>query len=181
MAMNQTKNPGQVLAQIMIDLGSEKENVVLKAIKKARTKGNEQIIPALFNTYRNTKTNLIKDEITSILSELKSTATIEPLIEELNIGNEASRCLALTSIWSSGLNANEYIDEIIQAAVNGSFLEAFEALTIIENLDPPFEEEVILNSQIILKTYFSNQEKSEKSEILRNITNVINGINSNLQ
>ncbi|MBT4775433.1 MAG: hypothetical protein HON99_06915 [Crocinitomicaceae bacterium] len=179
--MNQTKKPGQVIAQIMIDLNSEKEDIVLKAIKKVRSKGNEQIIPSLFNTYRTTKTNRIKDEITNILSELKSTATIEPLIEELNIGNEASRCLALTAIWSSGLNANEHIDEIIQTAINGSFLEAFEALTIIENLDPPFEEEVILNSQLILKTYFGNHEKSEKSEVLRNITAIINGINSNLQ
>ena len=49
LAMNQTKKPGQVIAQIMIDLNSEKEDIVLKAIKKVRSKGNEQIIRALID------------------------------------------------------------------------------------------------------------------------------------
>lgn len=180
MAQKATKT-SQVVAQIMIDLGSDNEDTVLKAVKKTRSKGTEQIIPTLFKTFTETGSERVKKEITELLSELKSSQVVEALIDQLSLEDESGRRLALTAIWSSGLDANDFVDEIVQAAIRGSFMESFEALTIIENLEPPFEEEVILNSQLMLKQYFTEERTTEKDDVLRTITALINNINAQLQ
>ena len=71
---------------------------------------------------------------------------------------------------------NDYIDEIIQTVIHGDFQEAFEALTIIENLEPPFDEEVILNSQLMLNQYFNKNTPAEKDSLVKEIASIINRI-----
>ena len=170
----------QVTAQIIQDLNSDQESVVLKAIRKSRTKGTEQVIPVLFKVYETTKSNSIREAITKLVNELKSTKVVEPLIKQLSSPEESCRLLALSAIWNSGLNVNEYVDEIIQLATTGSFMEAFEALTIIQNLEPPFEEEVILNSQLILNQYFNSTNSPERDELLKDIAVIINSVSSTI-
>jgi len=121
---------------------------------------------------------VIQEAITKLVNELKSTNAVEPLIKQLSSPQENCRLLALSAIWNSGLNVNEYVDEIIQSATNGSFMEAFEALTIIENLDPPFEEEVILNSQLILNQYFNSTTSPERDRLLKDIAVIISSVSS---
>jgi hypothetical protein len=179
MSENKTK-VSQITAQIIRDLGSDQESTVLKAIRKSRTKGTEQVIPVLFKIYATTKSNAIREDITKLVNELKVTSAVEPLINQLSSPQESCRLLALSAIWNSGLNVNEYIDEIIQSATNGSFMEAFEALTIIENLEPPFEEEVILNSQLILNQYFNTTTSNEGDEFLKKIAAIINSVSSTI-
>jgi len=179
--MNMSENnskPNQLTAQIIQDLNSDQDSTVLKAIRKSRTKGTEQVIPILFKVYAATKSNVIQEAITKLVNELKSTNAVEPLIKQLSSPQENCRLLALSAIWNSGLNVNEYVDEIIQSATNGSFMEAFEALTIIENLDPPFEEEVILNSQLILNQYFNSTTSPERDRLLKDIAVIISSVSS---
>jgi hypothetical protein len=49
-------------------------------------------------------------------------------------------------------------------------MEAFEAYTIIDNLEGPFEEENIMEAQLVLKSYFSMaNEDEEKFSIMKKI------------
>jgi hypothetical protein len=58
----------------------------------------------------------------------------------------------------------------VTAAIKGSFMEAFEAYTIIDNLEGPFEEENIMEAQLVLKSYFSMaNEDEEKFSIMKKI------------
>jgi len=180
MAEKATKK-SQVIAQIILDLNSDKEETVLKAIIKTRSKGSSQVIPNLFDAYLKGSAK-VKHEITLLVNELKSTDTLEPLVDQLESEHEELRILAMGAIWNSGFDAGDYVDVVIQTAINGSFMEAFEALTIIENMEPPFEdEEVILNAQFMLKEYFSEPRESEKDNLLRTITSIVNTINGQLQ
>ena len=175
MSTNSTKI-NQIEAQIVQGLQSEDDSAVLKAIKKARSKGTEKVIPAMFEVYANSKNSSVKEAVTKLLQELKSTSAIDPLIDQLSSPHENCRILALSAIWNSGLNVNDYIDEIVQTVNNGDFQEAFEALTIIENLEPPFDEEVILNSQLMLNQYFNKNTPAEKDSLVKEIASIINRI-----
>lgn len=180
MAEKLTKK-SQVIAQIIMDLSSDNEDTVLKAILKTRSKGSSQLIPDLFNAYSKGSSK-VKHEITLMVNELKSTDTLEPLVDQLESEQEELRILAMGAIWNSGFDASAYIDTVVQTAINGSFMESFEALTIIENMEPPFEdEEVILNAQFMLKEYFAEPRESEKDNILRTITSIVSTINGQLQ
>ena len=80
------------------------------------------------------------------------------------------RLLALNAFWQTGFNSHENMDKFVTAAIKGSFMEAFEAYTIIDNLEGPFEEENIMEAQLVLKSYFSMaNEDEEKFPIMKNI------------
>ena len=179
--VEKTTKKNQIVLQIIMDLGSDNESTVLKAIIKTRSKGSNQIIPALFKTYA-AGSSKVRHEITLLLNELKSTDTLEALVDQLESDVEEMRILALGAIWNSGFDASNYVDVIVQTAIKGSFMETFEALTVLENLEPPFEdEEVILNALFMLKEHFSEPRSGEQNDLLRTITALINSMNTQLQ
>lgn len=167
--MSENKKVPKVYQQLVADLKSNDEKKQLSGLKKVRSKGRPEIVPALFRLYERSNSEKIKAEVQTILGELKSTETTEHLINELVSEAEETRILALSSIWSAGLDPSEYLDELVQCAINGSFMECFEVLTIFENLDTLPEEEVILNAQLMLKQYFSEDPTDEKVDLLKKI------------
>lgn len=163
------KKISKVYEQLLSDLNSSDSKKQIGALKKVRSKGKPSIVPVLFRLYEKSSNEKIKTEIVHILSELKSTETTEFLINELASDRESTRILALSSIWNAGLDASEYLDELVQCGVNGTFMECFEVLTIFENQETLPEEEVILNAQVMLKHYFADNPKDEKSGLLKQI------------
>jgi HEAT repeat protein len=159
-----------LIKDLILDLASKDNKTLMSALKRVRSKGSEKVIPSLFNLIEKNEDELIKNEAQSIILELKSTASIPFLLEQLSNKNEAIRLLALNAFWQTGFNSHENMDKFVTAAINGSYMEAFEAYTIIENLDGPFEEENIMEAQLVLKSYFSvAHEDEEKFPIMKNI------------
>lgn len=161
----------KLIKDLLLDLASDNEKILLSALKRVRSKGNESVIPSLIKIIENNKSEKITTEAKGILLELKSTAAIPLLLEELeNNPNSETRELVLNSFWHAGFNAHEHIEKFVAAAIKGSYMEAFEAYTVIDNLEGPFEEEVIMEAQLNLKSYFSSaSESDEKYQIITNI------------
>lgn len=88
----------------------------------------------------------------------------------------------LMSIWNMKVDFSSYIDDFVMIATQGDLMEAVDCLTIIENLEGPFMEENILESQLHLKEYLETGDKSDtqKAEILSEIAVLIKKINMNL-
>ena len=164
------KNNKQV-EDLLLDLASNDSKRLTSALKRVRSKGNEKVIPALFKLIEEDEDESIVEESKKIILELKSTAAIPYLLQELETNkSSAIRELVLNSFWQTGFNAHEHMDKFVRAATKGSFIEAFEAYTIIDNLEGPFTEEPIMEAQLVLKSYFSeNPKEDEKYEILKNI------------
>lgn len=66
----------------------------------------------------------------------------------------------LTTLWNSKLNYSNYLPEFVEIAIEGSFMEALDCLTILEAMEGPFEERHILEAQLFLKEYL--EDKSPK-------------------
>jgi len=88
----------------------------------------------------------------------------------------------LSTIWNTKVDFSNYIDEFVEIAVNGSFMETLDCLTIIENLEGPFMEEDILECQLHLKNYMESKapKDEQKSQLLSEIALAIKDINENL-
>jgi HEAT repeat protein len=167
--MAETKNDS-LIKDLILDLASKDNKTLMSALKRVRSKGSEKVIPSLFHLIEKNEDALIKNEAQSIILELKSTATIPFLLEQLSHEKEEMRLLALNAFWQTGFNSHENMDKFVTAAIKGSFMEAFEAYTIIDNLEGPFEEENIMEAQLVLKSYFSMaNEDEEKFPIMKNI------------
>ena len=159
-----------LVKDLILDLASKDNKTLMSALKRVRSKGSEKVVPSLFNIIEKNEDELIKNEAQKIILELKSTASIPFLLEQLSNEKEEMRLLALNAFWQTGFNSHENMDKFVTAAIKGSFMEAFEAYTIIDNLEGPFEEENIMEAQLVLKSYFSNANpEEEKFPIMKNI------------
>ena len=167
--MAETKKDS-LIKDLILDLASKDNKILMSALKRVRSKGSEKVVPSIFNLIENSEDELIKKEAKNIILELKSTASIPFLLEQLHSENEEMRLLALNAFWQTGFNSHENMDKFVTAAIKGSFMEAFEAYTIIDNLEGPFEEENIMEAQLVLKSYFSNANPDEeKFPLMKNI------------
>lgn len=165
----------KLVEDLIIDLKSGDEKRLTSALKRVRSKGSEEVVPWLFRLVESDDLNSkIREESRAIILELKSTKAIPALLKELNSENPTSRELALSAFWHSSFNAKEHLDKFVEAAIKGSFMETLEAYTVIDNLDGPFDEVVVIESQLLLKKYFSeNRDKSDKNELLASISTIL--------
>lgn len=170
MAVATEKN--KIITQIIEDLQSTDETLVLKALVKVRDKGRTEVLEPLFILFERTDSEKVKKEIKTILADIKDSYALEVIIEKLRTGSEALNEVLLYALWNSSLNAIDYIPEVVDAAKNGNYMIALEALTVIENLDGTFSNEKLTEAQFILNEYFA-EGVDEKETLMRSILDVI--------
>jgi len=169
--------------QILLDLFSDDSKKVSKAIKALEVNGTSESIKPLADKLLTNPDEKIKSAIIELLSSLKDSSVCVEIIDVINDEKYLPiRQQILSSIWNTKVDFSNYIDEFVEIAITGSFMETLDCLTIIENLEGPFMEEDILECQLHLKNYMeSNSPKDEqKSQFLSEIAIAIKDINENL-
>jgi len=184
MAADKPNKQQQKVNLIIADLKSDDPKKVKKAIKSLETHGNATVIKPLFQSLKEgALLEKYQTKILELLCSLKDTSVIPEVMDVLDDKELLDvRSLVLTAIWNMKVDFSGYIDDFVLIATQGTFMEALDCLTIIENLDGPFMEENILESQLHLKNYLEVRDKSDeqKSEILSEIALLIKKINIEL-
>lgn len=166
--------------RLIADLKSEKQQIVLNALTALHAEGDQSVLEPVLSLLLSTKDDKIKLAIINLFSDLKDSTVIEPMIQILK--SESYRSIRqdlLATIWNSPLDYSYYLPEFVELAAEGSFMEALECLTIIENLEGPFEERHVLEAQLHLKDYVeSNPPKDDqKAKIMSEIALLIKDLN----
>jgi hypothetical protein len=164
-----------LIKQLREELHSSNPTVVLDAIKKIRSEGHRDLIPDLVRLWLKEE-GIIHTELTELLYTLKDNTVTEALIELLDQKEFAdSKERILTIFWNAALDTRDHLSILVGTAIHGNYMQALEVLTIIENLDPPFPEEEIMDALIQLKGYFADpkSEKEEKFKLIQTITTII--------
>ncbi len=172
------------LAEIIKEFKSSDTKKVTKAIKSLEVHGDSSVLRVMCDRLlmgdlneKNTK------EVLEFMSSLKDSSVAVEMIELINDDKYLSiRQPLLTTIWNMKVDFSGYIDEFVQIAVFGDFMETLECLTIIENMEGPFMEEDILESQLHLKRYLEGEGKQnkQKAQLLSEIALLIKDINESL-
>ncbi len=169
----------KIIEQLKTELTFTSEPELLKTLKKVKGKGNHQMVEPILNLYSSTKYDSVKKEIKNLLNELKVIDGTAILIEKLKDCENALKELILGALWSAGLNPIEYLPEIVEAACCSSYMVAFEALTVLENLEGPFDEEKISESKLIVNSYFANPNEETK-QLISVILGLLNEMDNSL-
>lgn len=172
------------LQTILDDLNSSDEKKVLKAIKSLESNGNANVIKPLADLLLKSDSEKVKSAIIELLSSLKDSTIVVEMVEVISDENYLSvRQDLLATIWNMKVDFSDYIDEFVEIATKGDFMEALDCLTIIENLEGPFMEENILECQLHLKNYLEEPgaKEEKKAEILSEIAIKIREFNEDLQ
>lgn len=171
------------LKAILDDLQSEDSKKVLKALKSLESHGDPSVIPALADCLLRQPAAPIEKEVLELFCSLKDSSAV---VEVMDIIADPTylpiRPKLLTTIWNTKVDFSDYIDEFVEIAVDGDFMEALDCLTIIENLEGPFMEEDILECQLHLKNFLESDapRDEQKLHILSEIALKIKEINNSL-
>lgn len=165
----------QINQQLTAELNSSDELVVKEALQKIRAVGSAELIPEILRKWFRSSGETEAD-ITEMLYTLKDKNTISFLVEALEkkeFSNSRDRIIAI--FWNAGLEPKEHLSVFVKIATEGNYMECLECLTLIENMEPPFPEEQLLESMLILKTYFGEDKNRshEKFELIRTIATIV--------
>ena len=170
----------KIIEQLKTELTFTSEPKLLKTLEKVKGKGNDQMVDPILNLYSSTKHDSVKKAIKGLLNELKLTKGTSVLIEKLKDCDNELKEVILGALWSAGLNPIEYLPEIVEAACSSnSYIIAFEALTVLENLEGPFDEERISESKLIINDYFANPHEETK-QLISVILGLLNQMDNSL-
>lgn len=169
----------QRIKELRSGLASTDENEVYKAVQEAREEGDARIVPDLIEVWAVSDNPEIREAILKIFYDLKDSQATEHLLEALDHPDIKDRSELLAVFWNSRLDGSEKIDKFTEIAVEGSYQEAFEALTAIEEMEGPFDENSVMEAQLWTKTYYA-QGEDEKKAIIRTIDEQLRKIQEEL-
>lgn len=149
-------------AEIQKNLFAATSELVLKAIHDAREDGDASLIEPLLQVLMDTDDETVRQSVHAMLSELKITAAEQILVDAAQDDRFADiRADILLFIWSSGLQPDTLLEGICYAAIAGDFQVAFEAQTILDTLDGPFEEEHVMAAEVVLGEWTKLPESAD--------------------
>lgn len=168
--------------QLLLDI--QGNNLVKRktALEALQVSGSSDVIKPLFEIISK-KGEANNKDLVEFLSSLKQNNLKPEVISCLLDPHFSSlQPLILSCIWNMPLDYSEFMPTFVQLAVKGDFMTTFECLTVLENLDGPFEEKQVLESQLILKDYLENRENesAEKAHLISEIAIIIKDIDRSL-
>lgn len=176
------KRKDKKIQSIIGDLVSGNEQKFTGAINALQSLGSGSLIPELAKLLRADLTGKNRNELVELFNDLKDTDAIPFMMDVVKDDNNADiRQVLLTTIWSSKLDYSQYLPDFVSIATEGDFMEALECLTIIENLEGPFSEQLILESQLHLRDYVQDNSPKDpqKAQIMSEIALFIKDLNEN--
>lgn len=169
------------LKTLTSQLSSGDEKTTLKVLKQIRTGGNELLIPVLVEVLADTTSEKVQTEVLQVLFDLKNSKATPLLIEALDTDKgKANRAMLVSVFWQANLQPADHIDKFVEIAIEGDYMETLECLTVIENLDGPFEEEPVMESLLKLKSYFSGDKDEQKHPLLESILEIVQKIDGQI-
>jgi hypothetical protein len=132
-----TKTPKKKADPVVLaNLSSGNEELVLKTVNSLRSSGSVNYLPHLAEILINTNSDEVRKTVISLLGELKDKASVEVLMEMIEDNHFLPvRKELITSCWQNGLDFSPYLSRFVDWVIETDMEIAFEAFTVIENLD----------------------------------------------
>jgi hypothetical protein len=124
----------KVKNNIIQELYANDSTKINHALDEIKQNGNSNYIPLLIDLLHKNEDQVIVDKILKILSEIKHTDAVPELIKAIENEKYASIQEMLVRIcWENGLDFTNHFSTFIDILINGDYMTAFEAFTVIEN------------------------------------------------
>jgi hypothetical protein len=122
--------------QIKKNLFSVKTDIVLSAIEAVQKKGNKLYIPILLDLLNSSPEPEIATEIKNLLGTVKDKESINGFMRAIEDERyKPIRKSILTACWQNGLDFSTFLPVFIDLIINEDWETAFEAFTVIHNLE----------------------------------------------
>ena len=160
---------------------SEDEKIFDSMIKFLEKNGKIEYLTKIIGLL-NKINDVRKSKVFSFLSKLKQ-KDAAPIMMEIvkDENNKPFQDLILNTFWNSSIDYSSFFPDFVEIACKGGYITALECLTILENLNGPFNEGQMLDSQIHLKNYLELRKKQDdKAPLISEIAVFVKNINDQL-
>jgi hypothetical protein len=163
-------NQGKIDEQIKKNLFSANTDIVISALETIRRKGNKLYLPVLFDLLNSSPETEIETEIKNLLGSVKDKDSVNSFMRAIEDDKyKYIRKEILTTCWQNGLDFSTFLPVFIDLIIFESWEIAFEAFTVIDNLEYlPNQEIIKISVDKINKAlpHASDQNKYFLSEIM---------------
>jgi len=122
--------------RIKQNLFSPKNDIVISAIDEIKNKGNRLYLPILFELLNTGTEHEVEKEIMNLLGTVKEKDAVNSFMRAIEDNKFKSiRKLLLTACWQNGLDFSTFLPVFIDQIIDEDWEIAFEAFTIIDNLE----------------------------------------------
>jgi hypothetical protein len=150
--------------QILAAFAGTDKDMQLKAIADAYDNGDSAIVKALFELL---KTNADDEEILDasfeFLYQVKDQLCAPVYAEYMLLTKGELRKEIIAACWQSGIDFKNYIPHFTTVAIVTDFETAFEAITVIENQEPPFDNALLTGSIAAIEKELSKQTEDKQA------------------
>ncbi len=164
------------LTKLVDDFSKGDSKTQLKALKSLQIHGDETAVTPLINVWIKGLSEPVEKELIEFFSSLKNTDSTEEIMNAVNNPKfKEKRRELLSTIWNTKVDYSDYLSQFVGIAIEGDFMDTLECLTIIENLEGPFSEENLYESQLHIQKYAENRKSTtdEKATLMSEIAILI--------
>lgn len=160
---------------LMQDVVSGDAKRLKKALNGLRTNGDVRVLPELLDYWSKTSDENTQKAIEQFFIDLKDSNAVTPIMDFLmNLQDSALQTKLLHAIWNTKVDFSEHLASFVRLAVHGDLEKAIECLTIIENLEGPFQEHQFLDAQVELSEFPErNEANTPKAALISEIAQII--------
>lgn len=162
--------------QLLTDLTSGNETKIATAIKAFHVHGDASIIIPVLTVWKDGLSAENEALVKELLIGLKDTTCVDVLIAAYRDSSFQKIKRDLTAVfWNAKLDFSPYLADFVLFAIEGDFLDAFEAVTLIEQFENTSPEHAVMESQLLLKEYFGSDENrdAQKDQLLSDIALIL--------
>lgn len=157
------KKPFKPDPEIIGMLESGNEGLNLAVVERLRESGKAGYLPLLISLAKSTAHPMVRKSVFALLNELKSKDSIPFLMEAVT--DEANQTILrelIESCWQNGLNYSQYLPVFTGLLSHGSDEIAFEAFTVIENLEYLPSDQIIKEEILHLQHHLDGASETRR-------------------
>jgi hypothetical protein len=114
---------------------------VIETLEELRVSGKATDIPLLIELLHLTPNPEIKSKITDLFANLKESDAIPLIVEAIQNQKYAPELKELVaSCWENGLDYSNYLTLFVDLLIDGEFMVAFEAYTVVVNMTAKIDQ-----------------------------------------
>lgn len=152
--------------ELIKGLESSNPEVEKKSIEGLRQYGTVASIEPLFKLWQKSDDEVVGELLYKIFCDIRITDAPGKIVELLATEEYNDIMpLVLNTMWNSGLDYTPYMPVITKFALDGDFNTAFEALTLVENMEGEFSEELTIESLLEIKNYENNSKEEDQQKV----------------
>lgn len=145
---------------------------VNEALREIRENGNTAYLPVLFELLAANSRESIRQAIYGLLAELKQREAVPLLVEAIQDPHYAGfRVPIVSACWENGLDYSFYLSVFVDLVIQKDFRLAFEAYTVITNMNGKITRDCLERESKKLKEALPHA--GNRTELLQDLLNFL--------